>query len=140
MVTIKRVDIVSAMKVGALLNALVVTVVSVLFFACNSLFFGSMAASISSLNAQAGGSPINTSSFAVASLTGCLVSYLILVVVAALSGAVLGLLYAFFYNVISNWAGGLRVELAPDQLGTLPIAYPELDKPKRSDSEDEFRF
>jgi hypothetical protein len=83
MVTIKRVDIVSAMKVGALLNALVVTVVSVLFFACNSLFFGSMAASISSLNAQAGGSPINTSSFAVASLTGCLVSYLILVVVTA---------------------------------------------------------
>jgi hypothetical protein len=133
MVTIKRVDILSAMKVAALLNALVVTVVGVLFFACNSLIVGSLNASISGLSAQTGGGTFNPSSFAMASLAGCLASYVIMVLAAAVSGAIFGALYAFFYNVISNWAGGLRVELVHDQ-----VLIPE--KAKRPTDEDEFRF
>lgn len=132
MFTIKRVDIVSAMKVGGLLSALVVTVGGVLLFACNSLFVGSLSASISSLNAQTSGTPFNTSSFAVASLAGCLATYVVMVVAATLAGAIVGALYAFFYNIISNWTGGLRVELVMDQA--------MLEKAKRPDDGDEFRF
>src|SRR5262245_50332132 len=134
MVTIKRVDIVSAMKVGALFNALTVTVFGLIFFACNSFFFSSLNAQLSQLNAQTGGSSgFNNSAFATASLAGCLVSYVIAVLVAAISGAILGALYAFFYNVISNWAGGIRVEI--DSLALQPG-----DKSKRLDTGEEFKF
>jgi hypothetical protein len=131
MVTIKRVDILSAMKVGALFNALTVTVFGLIFFACNSLFISSLNTTLSQLPSS--GSSFNSSALAISSLAGCLVGYVILVLVAAISGAILGALYAFFYNVISNWAGGIRVEL--DTLALQPG-----DKPKRFDAGDEFKF
>jgi hypothetical protein len=134
MVTIKRVDIMSAMKVGALFNALTVTVFGVLFFACNSLFISSMTASLNSLNAQTGGqSGFNSSAFATATLASCVIGYVLAIVFAAISGAIIGALYAFFYNVISNWAGGLRIELDT-------LSLEALDKPKRLDVGDEFKF
>src|SRR5689334_6849720 len=136
MVTIKRVDILSAMKIGALFNALTVTVFGVFFFACNSLIMSSLTASLNQLNAQTGGasgSNFNSSALATASLAGCLISYVIAIVVAAIAGAIMGALYAFFYNVISNWAGGIRVEL--DMVG-----LESGDKPKKFDAGDEFRF
>ncbi|MEO8613049.1 MAG: DUF3566 domain-containing protein, partial [Chloroflexota bacterium] len=133
MVTIKRVDILSAMKVGALLNAVTVTVFGVLFFACNSLFVSTLTASLNQLNAQTGGSGgsngFNGSAFATASLAGCLISYVIAIVVAAIAGAIMGALYSFFYNVISNWAGGIRVELDM-------VALESGDKPKKFDAGD----
>jgi hypothetical protein len=134
MVTIKRVDIMSAMKVGALFNALTVTVFGILFFACNSLFVSSMTASLAQLNAQTGGqSGFNSTALATASLAGCLIGYIIIIVVAVLSGAIVGALYAFFYNVISNWAGGLRIELDM-------ASFEAMDKPKRLDADEEFKF
>lgn len=134
MVTIKRVDILSAMKIGALFNALTVTVFGVLFFACNSLFVSSINASLSQLNAQTGGSSgFNNNAFATATLAGCLISYVIAIVVAAIAGAIMGALYAFFYNVISNWAGGIRVELDM-------VSLEAGDKPKKLDAGDEFKF
>ena len=134
MVTIKRVDVLSAMKIGALFNALTVTVFGVLFFACNSLFVSSMTASLNQLNAQTGGTNnFNSSALATASLATCLIGYVIAIVVAAISGAIIGALYAFFYNVISNWAGGIRVELDM-------VALESGDKPKKFDAGDEFRF
>ena len=56
MVTIKRVDILSAMKIGALFNALTVTVFGVLFFACNSLIVSTLTTSLNQLNAETVGS------------------------------------------------------------------------------------
>jgi hypothetical protein len=50
-----------------------------------------------------------------------------------LSGAIVGALYAFFYNVISNWAGGLRIELDM-------ASFEAMDKPKRLDADEEFKF
>jgi hypothetical protein len=137
MVTIKRVDVLSAMKIGALFNALTVTVFGVFFLACNSLAFSAMNASLQGLSNQAGGSSgtssFNSSAFATASLATCLIGYIIAIVVAAISGAIIGAMYAFFYNVISNWAGGIRVELDM-------VALESGDKPKKFDAGDEFRF
>jgi hypothetical protein len=137
MVTIKRVDVLSAMKIGALLNALTVTVFGVLLFACNSLFISSMTATLNQLNAQTSGSSgsnnFNASTFATASLAGCLITYVIAIVVAAIAGAIMGALYSFFYNVISNWAGGIRVELDM-------VALESGEKPKKFDTGDEFKF
>jgi len=134
MVTIKRVDVVSAMKVGALFNALTVTVFGIFFFACNSLFFSSLSASMSQFSAQTGTPPFNSTALATASLATCLIGYVILVIVAAVSGAIFGALYAFFYNVISNWAGGIQVEL--ESLNLIESG----DKSKRLDAGDEFKF
>jgi hypothetical protein len=133
MVTIKRVDVLSAMKIGALFNALTVTVVGVFFFACNSLIFSALNTSMSQFSAQTGASGFNSSAFATASLAGCVITYVIAIVVAAISGAIMGALYAFFYNIISNWAGGLQVEL-----GTLTLESGE--KPKKFDTGDEYKF
>ncbi|MBZ0286798.1 MAG: DUF3566 domain-containing protein [Anaerolineae bacterium] len=133
MVTIKRVDILSAMKIGALFNALTVTVFGIFFFACNSLAFSAINTSMSQFSAQTGASGFNSSALATASLAGCLITYVIAIVVTGISGAILGAMYAFFYNVISNWAGGLQVEL-----GTLTLESGE--KTKKLDSGDEFRF
>lgn len=133
MVTIKRVDVLSAMKVGALLNAVTVTVISVLFFACNSFAFSAINTSISQLNAQTGGSGgFNSSAFATASLAGCLISYVILIVAATIIGAIMGAMYAFFYNIISNWTGGIRVELDTPSL--------QMSEKRKLESGDEFRF
>ncbi len=73
------------------------------------------------------------SSFAMAGIASCLVFYAIGVVFAAFSGAIFGALYAFFYNVIANWAGGLRIELAAEQVIMI-------EKPKPANDVDEFRF
>jgi uncharacterized membrane protein YdjX (TVP38/TMEM64 family) len=132
MYTIKRVDVVSAMKVGALFNALLFTVVGVLFFAFNSLFIGSLTSSLSTLGTQSSGS-FNPQSFMMASVASCLVFYLMGIVFSALTGALMGALYAFFYNVISNWTGGLRVELAQDQVVMV-------EKTKHASDDTEFRF
>jgi hypothetical protein len=132
MVTIKRVDITSAMKVAALINALSFTVLGILFFALNSLLIGSITTSISTFGNQSS-TAFNPSAFAAAGLATCGIGYLIGVVFAALFGAIIGALYAFFYNVIANWAGGLRIEIVSDQ----PVMT---EKRKYPGNEDEFRF
>lgn len=127
MVTIKRVDIASAMKIGALLNALGFTVFGIFFLAMQSFLLSSISTSISS--STSGGS-FNSSSLAAAGLVGCLITYVLGIVFSAIAGGIIGAVYAFFYNLIANWAGGLRIEL------DMPLA----EKPKRVDTGDEFRF
>ncbi len=128
MVTIKRVDVTSAMKVGALLNALGFTVFGIIFLLLQSWLISTITSSVST---SGGGGSFNSSAFAVAGLAGCLITYVIGIVFSALAGAIIGAVYAFFYNLIANWAGGLRIEL------DVP---PQLEKPKRLDPGDEFRF
>ncbi len=132
MVTIKRVDVVSAMKIAALINALTFTVFGLFFLALNSLIFSSISSSVTTFGGQTSTS-FNPSTFAAAGLATCLVIYVIGGIAAALVGAIVGALYAFFYNLIANWTGGLRVELASDQVVMV-------EKRKVLGSDDEFQF
>lgn len=111
MITIKRIDVASAMKVGALLYALNFTVFGILFLGLqNAVLNGFMnMASSMSVNNQ----PVNfdPNAFAFSNLLCCGAFYLFGVVASAIGGGIFGAVTAFFYNLIASWMGGLRVQL-----------------------------
>ena len=63
-------------------------------------------------------------SFALLGIAGCLFAYVIGVVFSAIFGAIYFAVAAFIYNLVSNWVGGLRLEL------DLPVT----DKAKRDEA------
>lgn len=112
MVTIKRIDVASAMKIGALMYALNFTVFGLLWLAFQSVILNGFASAISS-SATVNGQPVPTnlgSGFAVANLACCAGFYVVGVISAAIGGGIFGAVTAFFYNLIANWVGGLRVQ------------------------------
>jgi hypothetical protein len=125
MATIKRVDVVSAMKIGALVSALVFTAFGVFIMALQLLVINSFSSSYSSFSGPSGANL--GAGFAMAGLASCLCFYIVGVVASAIFGGIYWAVVAWFYNLVSNWVGGLRIEL--DQ--------PMLDKPKRDTVADE---
>lgn len=123
MVTIKRIDTVSAMKVGAFVYAMLFTIFGLLWLGLQGLMLNALTSIINSsggftMNGQATTVPNNA--FAVAGLAGCLFIYVFGVIASAISGGIFGLVTAFCYNLTANWFGGLRVSLdtvpTPDKL------------------------
>ena len=118
MVTLKRIDAVSAMRVGALVYAMMFTVLALLWALFQSLILSGLSslansASFSSNGASSGG--FDMSSLAMAGLAGCGCGYLIGVVIAVVTGGIFGLLVSFSYNLVANWFGGLRVRIEADE-------------------------
>lgn len=116
MVTIKRVDLTSAMKVGALVYAMIFTIFGLVWALLQSVFLaglnGLVGSSVTTVNGQQ--VPIDLSGLATAGLAGCGCIYLVGVVSAAFGGAIFGLVTAFCYNLTANWFGGLRLSLQRD--------------------------
>ncbi|MBL8161425.1 MAG: DUF3566 domain-containing protein [Anaerolineae bacterium] len=110
MVTIRKIDAVSAMKVGALLYALNFTVFGLLWLLFQNLLFSSLA-SISTSSFSGSSSSFNTSGLMFANFACCMGFYVGGVIAAAIGGAITGAVTAFFYNLVANWVGGLRVVL-----------------------------
>lgn len=96
--TLKRIDVGSAFKIGAILTAM--------FYAIFGLFMMPLMAMMSSMAAQMG-----QAGQAGAMAGGGIFGYLMLVVMGAIGGGIVGALYAFLYNLVSGWVGGLEVEL-----------------------------
>jgi transmembrane protein DUF3566 len=119
MVTIKRISVSSAMKIGALLNALLFTVFGILFLLLQSLLLNALNTAISQSPSLRGSSP--NSLLVAGGLAAFCVFYLVGVVFAAITGGIGGAVGAFFYNLIANWVGGLEVELSANTI----------EKPKR---------
>jgi hypothetical protein len=123
MVTVKRIDAVSAMRVGALVYAILFTLFAVLWALFQSLILSGLSSLANSASYSVSGIPqtgFNASSLATAGLAGCACGYLVGVIGAAIGGGIFGLLVAFSYNLVSNWFGGLRVRIeADDQLEKL---------------------
>jgi hypothetical protein len=112
MVTIRKIDAVSAMKVGALLYALNFTVFGLLWLAFQNLLLSGLASISTSTGSFSGSSAsFNTSGLLFANLACCMGFYVGGVIAAAIGGAITGAVTAFFYNLIANWVGGLRVVL-----------------------------
>ncbi|MEZ4668954.1 MAG: DUF3566 domain-containing protein [Anaerolineae bacterium] len=129
MVTIKRVDLTSAMRVGALVYAMTFTIFGLLWVALQSVFLaglnGLVGTSVTTVNGQV--VPLDLNGLATASLAGCGCMYVIGVVSAAVGGALFGLIIAFCYNLTANWFGGLRLSVQRD----------DMDKMKRAVVEDD---
>ena len=118
MVTVKRIDAVSAMRVGALIYAVMFTLFAVLWALFQSLILSGLSSLANSAYITSNGQQIqgfNTSSLATAGLAGCACGYLVGVVSAAIGGGIMGLLVAFSYNLVANWFGGLRVRIEADE-------------------------
>lgn len=113
MITIKRVDLTSAMKVGALIYAMTFTIFSLLWAALQSVFLAGLNGLVGSSTVTMNGQqvPIDLSGLAAAGLASCGCFYLVGVVSAAFGGAIFGLVTAFCYNLAASWFGGLRLSV-----------------------------
>lgn len=124
MVTIKRIDPASAMRVGALVYAILFTVFALLWVLFQSALISGLSSLSSSGQFSMNGVPqaFDPSAIAGAGLAACGCGYLIGVIFSAIGGGIFGLILAFAYNLVANWFGGLRVQFDGD---------PDLEKRKR---------
>ncbi|MBA3868584.1 MAG: DUF3566 domain-containing protein [Anaerolineae bacterium] len=122
MVTVKRIDIVSAMRVGALVYAIMFTVFALLWALFQSLILSGLSSLANNSSLSFNGVPqsgFNAGSLATAGLAGCACGYLLGIVAAAIGGGIFGLVLSFSYNLVANWFGGLRVRVEADEAGPL---------------------
>lgn len=114
--TIRRINVMSALKVGAIATALVWAILGLIFVIFSLCFSGMLATMIPDNNgggAFAGG------------LIGTIIFYVIGIVLYGIIGGVVSALYAWIYNLTAGWVGGLEIELsaAPDTMPA-PMAAP----------------
>ncbi len=117
MVTVKRIDAVSAMRVGAFVYAIMFSVFALLWILFQSLILSGINSLASNSSFSLNGVPqsgFSGSSLAAAGLAGCACGYLVGVVCSAIGGGIFGLMAAFAYNLVANWFGGLRVKVEAD--------------------------
>ncbi len=112
MVTIKRVSVGSAMKIGAITYTLTWAIFGLIFLAFQGLFLSAITSSLSSYSNQfpnQGGAA--ASSFGAIGIAGLCITYVVGLIFALIAGAIGGAVYAFIYNLAAGWVGGLEVEL-----------------------------
>lgn len=101
--TIRRINVMSALKIGAIATTLIWAVLG-LVFVLFSICFSGLAASTSSYYGNTGGV------FA-GGVVGAIFVYIIGLVLYGIIGAVVSALYAWIYNLTAGWVGGLEIEL-----------------------------
>jgi hypothetical protein len=99
--TIRRVDLASAFKLGAALGALLWALFGLLL-----VMFGSIISSMAAAASQRG-----TGLTMAGGVVGSFIFYLILIPVYAIMGGIGAVVYAFLYNLVAGWVGGLQVEI-----------------------------
>ncbi len=110
MIAIKRIDIASAFRVGALVSGLLALVMLAIF----ALFQATIISSLVSFSTSMGGQPMpsSASSFLnAASVASLCVFYGCGVIIQTIIGGIVAALAAFFYNIVAKQFGGLQVEL-----------------------------
>lgn len=110
MVTVKRIGVNSAFKVGAMLGLITSVISGLLFAGLQAIFYSAFAGLVtSSITSDVDLSSFNAmTAFGVAGLCIFLVVY---VVFSAIAGGIGGIILAFAYNLSARWVGGLEVEL-----------------------------
>jgi len=120
MYTIKRVSIGSAFRVGAVSSALVWVVFGILFV----LWIIAVGNAFDSAGTQFSGQSNNVGEF---SGGAAIFTYLCGIPIYAVIGGISGALYAFIYNLVAGWVGGLELEL--EQTHYMPQAYQQQQQP-----------
>ncbi len=116
MITIKRVGLNSAFKVGAIVGLILSIVTGLLFVGLQSVFVSAMVgvASIASGSDQVIAGSTNQDmldALTAFGVVGLCIFYVTYIVFSTISGGIAGLLWAFAYNLAARWVGGLEVEL-----------------------------
>jgi hypothetical protein len=130
--TLKRIDIGSAFRVGAILYGLLFALFGLIFVLFNSLFFSAITNMARSSNFDAPNTP-NASAFLGAGILGLLCFYGVGIVAAAIFGGIQIAIFAACYNLTARWVGGVRVELQTDNDGLLDDIERDVSKRKRDD-------
>jgi|GEM_PF-3360914 len=129
MITVKRVSVGSAFKVGAIVSLIISAITGL----CFALFAGSILTTMSSIATsmnQSGGTTTSLTqndlaAFNAAGLTSLCISVGIQMVVAAIGGGLFSGLLAIAYNLTARWVGGLELELNDDGYGfNAPVPPP----------------
>ena len=104
MQTIRHVAVGSAFKVGAALSALVFAVLGFFVVFLPGLFGASI---LGALLGNEGGH----GAFGVG-FVGGLIAWIVGIVVYAIAGGIGGAIYAWLYNIVAGWVGGLEVDIS----------------------------
>lgn len=112
MMTIKRINVGSAAKVGAVVTMVTSAIMGLFVFGLQALFFSSMASLISS--SSPGFQTSEAQAFGALSLGILCMIYVIYVVLAGIAGGIGGLISAVAYNITAGWIGGLEMEIEGD--------------------------
>jgi Transmembrane domain of unknown function (DUF3566) len=107
-VTIKRIGVGSAFKIGAILNVILFAIFGLIGLGFQALFSSAISSAFRNSGADA------YFDFATAGLPILCVGYLIGVVAAGIFGGIAAAIYALLYNLVSGMIGGLQVELSRD--------------------------
>jgi hypothetical protein len=107
-VTIKKVSVGSAFKVGLVLSAIAFAIFGLIGLGLQALFANALSAAFR--NAGNG----SNFDFGATSLTFFCVGYLIGIVASGIFGGIGAAIYAVLYNLTSGITGGLQVELSRD--------------------------
>ena len=122
MTRVRRVSVESAMKVGAVMSAVVFAIVGVPIML---LYGGIFALASSSLQTAAASNPELGIEFSTLpdigglGIVGVCVGYICGIGIYAVMGAIMGAIYALVYNLVSRWTGGLEVELVDSEMDKL---------------------
>jgi hypothetical protein len=126
MVTLRRIDVGAAFRVGVVLSGLTALVFGLLGVGLQALFINSLF-SISTLNFNGGPvSPANLNIASGMSFAFLCCAYLVGVVMSAIFGGIGFAVVAALYNLTANWVGGLQFQLEDPN-----NPFENLEKPKR---------
>ena len=110
-VTIKRVGIGSAFKVGFGLNIIVFAIFGLIGILGQLLFAGAISSAIRSSSAYSSTTSVDLSS---ATLPILCVVYIVGTLAAGIVGGIAAAIYALIYNLTSRIFGGIQVQLSRD--------------------------
>jgi hypothetical protein len=113
MLTIKRVGLNSAFKIGAMVGLLTAAVLGLFFVGLQGLAVSAILG-LGSLSSGSGFNSLNSSGtdvMAAFGVAGLCFFYVIYVVASAIGGGIGGVLWAFAYNLAARWVGGLELEI-----------------------------
>lgn len=114
MVTIKRIGVGSAFRVGMIVGGLLALIFGLLFIALPSLFLTSLTGLMMSVEPGMRGSGDAFAAFTTATM--CII-YIVNIVFSAIFGGITAAVSAVAYNLASRWVGGLEVELQDEDIG-----------------------
>ncbi len=127
-ITLKRIDVGSAFRVGMIVYGLVFAIFGLVFVALQGLFLNAIARSGSF---DVPNLPNGTTIILGTGVLSLLCFYGVGVVVAAIFGGIQFAVGAFCYNRAANWVGGLKLELETGDTAFLDDIEGDVGKRKR---------
>jgi len=112
MMTLQRVGVGSAFKIGAVVYGLMFVVFGFFGLFCNLALLAPLMSTALMVNGEMVNTRDMLGGLGAASLAGLCVAYAIGVVASALGGGLSAALLALFYNWAVRWVGGLELDVA----------------------------